>query len=169
MSDIAVESAVDAKLAELERRVDALETKDSALPDAQKIEEHVTERIQAKMPLPVDPTLAPSFKDIEIPIPSVQSVVQTAKTTWLLLEILAELRMLFWTLFDRRYHMAWITRVITLVLLALILTSTWWVPFAKVDYIGALVDKIADLILGLILFLVLGFEVRRYKEWRSLR
>jgi hypothetical protein len=169
MNDIAVESSVDAKLAELDRRVGALETKVATLPDAQKIEEHVTERLQAKMPPPVDATQAPSFKDIEIPIPSVNSIVATAKTTWLLLEILAELRMLFWTLFDRRYHMAWITRVITLVLLALILTSTWWVPFAKVDFIGPLVDKIADLILGLIMFLVLGFEVRRYKEWRNLR
>ena len=170
MNDIAVESAVDAKLAELDRRVGALETKVAALPDAQKIEEHVTERLKSKQAPPVDPTQAPSFKDIEIPIPSVQSVVKTAKATWLMFEIFGELRMLFWTLFDRRYHMAWFTRVVTIVLLVAILTSHWWAPFAVYDnFFSNLWDKLIDLFLGLILFVVLSFETRRYKEWRKLR
>jgi len=159
-------------LAELERRVVALEAKVAVIPDSKQLEERVTEKVKASLPPPVaqiDPTRAPGFKDIEIPIPSVQTVVATAKTTWMIFEMFAELRMLFWTLFDRRYHMAWITRFTTIALLILIITSQWWVPLAKVDYIGGLLDKIADLVLGLILFMVLSFETRRYKEWRSKR
>jgi hypothetical protein len=146
-----------------------LETKVAALPDPQQVEERITANVKANLPPPVDPTAAPSFKDIQIPLPSMETVVAGAKTTWTIFEMFNELRMLFWTLLDRRYHMAWVTRLIAIALLILILTSQWWVPFAKVEYIGPVLDKIADLLLGLILFLVLSFEVRRYKEWRSKR
>jgi hypothetical protein len=174
MNDIANEPLADASpvahaLAELDRRVQALESKVAALPDHEQIDERITEQVKANLPPPVDPTAPPSFKDIELPIPSVQTVVAGAKATWMIFEMFYELRMLFWTLFDRRYHMAWITRIIAIVLLLLILTSQWWVPLAKVDYIGPVLDKIADLLLGLIMFLVLSFEVRRYKEWCSKR
>jgi hypothetical protein len=154
-------------LADLERRVQVLEAKVALLPDSQQIEERVTERVKASMPAPVNPSQAPGFRDIEIPIPSVQNVLKTAKATWLILEMLAELRMLFWTLFDRRYHVAWITRFITIGLVILILISEWWVPLAKVEYIGPVLNKLADLLLCLIMFTVLSFETRRYKEWRG--
>jgi hypothetical protein len=169
MSELATDSSADPKLADLERRIEALETKVAAIPDSRQIEEHVTERVKASLPPPVDAAQAPSFKDIELPIPSVQNVVAAAKTTWAIFEILNELRVLFWTLFDRRYHMAWITRFVTIGLLILIVTSQWWVPLAKVEFVGPLLDKVADLVLGLILFMVLNFETRRYKEWRSQR
>ena len=103
-------------------------------------------------------------------MPNVQTIMATAKTTWMLFEMAAELKTLFWTLLDRRYHMAWITRFITITLIVSIMTSHWWAPFAVYDnFISHLWDKMIDLVLGLILFLVLSFETRRYKEWRSKR
>jgi hypothetical protein len=162
-------AAVSHVLAELERRVQTLEAKVAALPDPWQFEERITQRVKANLP-PVDPTQAPSFKDIELPIPNVQAVVATAKTTWALFGMLSELKMLLWTLLDRRYHVAWITRVITIGLLIMILTSHWWAPLATFDNaISHLWDKVIDLVLGLILFMVLSFETRRYKEWRSKR
>jgi hypothetical protein len=158
--------AADAKLANIEARLLVLETRVASLPDVTLVEE----RIKANLPPPVDPSRAPSFKDIELPIPNMQTVVSTAKTTWALFEMLHELNMLFWTLLDRRYHMAWLTRVITILLLVMILTSHWWAPFAGWDNtISHLWDKVIDLVLGLLLFMVLSFETRRYKEWRSHR
>lgn len=158
--------AVDGKLADIEARVLALETTVASLPNATQVEE----RIKANLPPPVDPSRSPSFKDIELPIPNIQTVVAGAKTTWALFEMLHELNMLFWTLLDRRYHMAWITRVITILLLVMILTSHWWVPLAGFDFwISHVWDKIIDLLFGLLLFMVLSFETRRYKEWRSQR
>ena len=160
------DNAADGKLADIEARVLALETKVASLPDAIQIDE----RIRANLPPPVDPSRSPSFRDIELPIPNIQTVVASAKTTWAMFEMLHELNMLFWTLLDRRYHMAWITRVITIVLLIMILTSHWWVPFAGSDNtITHLWDKLVDLVLGLLLFMVLSFETRRYKEWRRQR
>ena len=165
MNDIGIDSHTEAKLAELDRRVQTLEIKVSALPDASQIES----RIKASIP-PVDPSQAPSFRDISVSVPNVQTIVATAKATWTLFEVVGELTTLFWTLFDRRYHMAWVTRFITITLLVLILTSHWWAPFAVYDnFISHLWDKLIDLGLCLILFMVLSFEMRRYKEWRSKR
>jgi hypothetical protein len=175
MSDIVTQIAPDPSsnghvLADLERRVLILEAKVATLPDSQQIEERVTERVKAGMPPPpppIDPSQAPGFRDIEIPIPSVQNVVAAAKTGWAIWEMFGEMKALFWTLFDRRYHVAWITRFITIGLVILILISEWWVPLARVEYIGPVVNKIADLLLCLIMFTVLSLETRRYKEWRG--
>ncbi len=67
-------------------------------------------------------------------------------------------RRLFWTLFDRRYHMAWVTQLfIAIGLLVMILTSDWWAPFASMSHLW---DKVIDLGLCLVLFLVLSYETR---------
>src|SRR4051794_27099647 len=107
MNDTADPTSLVHTYAELERRVLALEARVAALPTS----EQIVERVTAQLPPPVAPPLPPSLKDIDLPPPSVQTMVDTAKTPWTLFEIFNELRMLFWTLVDRRYHMAWITRV----------------------------------------------------------
>ena len=162
-------TVIDA-LAELERRVRALESRVAAIPDTQQIEERVTERVKANLPPPVDPTQAPSFKDIALPIPNLDTVVMTAKSTWALIEMFGEMKTLMWMLVDRRYHMGWLTRIITIMLLAAILASHFFLPFARWDtVVSPIWDKLVDLLLGLILFIVLHFEMRRYKEWGSKR
>jgi hypothetical protein len=166
MSDIAIDSAADAKWAELERRVEALETKVAALPDAKQIEDRIT----ASLPPPADPTLPPTLKDIALPMPSVDTIVATAKTTWTIVEVFRELKTLLWMLVDRRYHMGWLTRLATIVLLIVILVSHFIWPFARWDMVLSPVwDKLIDLFLGLILFMFLHFELRRYKEWQGQR
>jgi hypothetical protein len=176
MSDIVTQIAPDPSsnghvLADLERRVLILEAKFATLPDSQQIEERVTERVMAGMPPPpppIDPSQAPSFRDIEIPIPSVQNVVAAARTGWAIWEIFGEIKALFWTLFDRRYHMAWITRFVTLGLLIMIMTSDYWFPLATYENIFSHTwDKVVNVFLCLIMFTVLSLETRRYKEWRG--
>jgi hypothetical protein len=162
--------AVKETLEALERRVRVLESKVEALPDQRQIEEHVAERVKASMPPPIDPAHAPSFRDITLPIPNVDTIVTTAKTTWALIEMFSEMKALLWMLVDRRYHMGWVTRVLAIVLLVAILCSPWWVPFGGYDnIISRLVDKAADLVLGLVLFMILIYETRRYKDWRGQR
>ena len=136
MSDIVTEIAPEPSsnghvIADLERRVLILEAKVAQLPDSHQIEERVTERVKASIPRPaqpVDPSQTPGFRDIEIPIPSVQNVVSAAKTGWALWEMFGEIKALFWTLFDRRYHMAWLTRFITIGLLVMIADVRLLVP-----------------------------------------
>ena len=144
------DNAGDSKWEDLERRVQALESKVGSLPEQK----------------PIDPTVPPGLMDIEVPIPSAQAIVATARTTWALFEMFGELHNLFWTLFDRRYHQGWFTRLATIVLVGLILTSHWW---AGDSFVSRVWDKLIDLVFALILFLVLSLETRRYKEWRSKR
>jgi hypothetical protein len=170
MNDIVADPSTESKLAELERRLNALESKVAALPDQQQIEEHVTERVKASLPPPVDPAQSPGFKDIALPIPNVNTIVATAKTTWTLFTMFGEMKTMLWMLIDRRYHMGWTTRIITLVLLAFILVSHFLWPWGRWDMIvSPILDKLTDLVIGLILFMVLHFEMRRYKEWRGIR
>jgi hypothetical protein len=85
--------------------------------------------------------------------------------TWLLLDALAELRAMYWMFFDPRYHLSWTGRLAPLVIVALLLTSYWWMPgSAFLPFIGPVIDKICDLILAYILFKLLSQESRRYRE-----
>lgn len=163
----------DARLAELERRVQTLETQVAALPSVEQIDTRIVEQVKAipppPPPAPTDPPSMPSFKDISVPMPNLQTLVDTAKTTWTLFQMLNELKMLFWTLFDRRYHMAWVTRVVITFILFAILLSHWWLPFAFDNVIGRLWEKVINLLLGFVMFFILHFEMRRYQEWLGRR
>ena len=160
----------ETRLGELERRVQTLETKVAALPSVEQIETRIVEQVKAMPPLPpVETPALPTFKDISVPMPSIQAIVNTAKTTWTLFEMFNELKMLFWTLFDRRYHMAWVTRVVITFILLAILLSHWWLPFAFDNIIGRLWEKIINLLLGFVMFFILHFEMRRYQEWLGRR
>jgi hypothetical protein len=167
---IADDTSVTRALAHLEQRVLALESKVAAIPDTKQIEERVTAQVKAKLPPAVDPTQPLSLKDITLPIPDVETIVSTAKTTWAVFEVFGEMKLLVWMLIDRRYHMGWLTRVITIVLVVAILGSHFLWPFARLDSVFSPIwDKLIDLFLGLILFMLLHFEMRRYKEWNSKR
>ena len=145
MNDVA-----DTRIAELERRVEALEAK------------------VANTPPPVDPVQPPSLKDISLPIPNVETVVTTAKATWAIFEMLAEIRWMLVMLIDRRYHMGWLTRLLTIGLVVFILLSHFVWPFARLEMVlSPIWDKLIDLFVGLILFMVLHIETRRYKGWRG--
>jgi Zn-dependent protease with chaperone function len=89
------------------------------------------------------------------------------QSSWLVLDLLGEARAMLALLFDRRYHMAWLTRVTAVVLLVAVFTSGWWFPLTLLPFIGGYLDKLFDLCLALLLFLLLSREVRRYREWRA--
>jgi hypothetical protein len=69
--------------------------------------------------------------------------------------------------FDYHYHVAWTTRLLALVLIALIVTSHWWFPPAFVPFVGAFLDKAWDILLAFVLYRVLAGEARRYMLRRT--
>jgi hypothetical protein len=140
-------------LAELEQRVHQLEESVAQLQDTRQLEERITERVSTRLPPEPPPP----------PEPPGLSVVQSS---WLFVELVQELRAMLAMFFDARYHIAWITRVAAIVLLAAMLTSSWWFPLSLVPVIGTYLDKLLDLVLALVLFFLLSREVRRYREWR---
>ena len=86
------------------------------------------------------------------------------RRTWILLDALTELRAMYWMFFDPRYRLSWTARLGPLVILGLILTSGFWMPATGLPYIGLVIDKLVDLVLAYVLFKLLSYEARRYRE-----
>ncbi len=158
-------------LGELEARVKSLEGTVATLQDTRQLEERITEKVAAQLPKapPPDHTGPPTLRDITIPVPDVSTLVNAARTTWMMIELLGEMKTLFWMLVDRRYHMAWFTRFWAIALLVMILTSQWWFPFAFDNFVGHFIEKLLNLFLGLIMFLILHYEMGRYRTWLKKR
>jgi hypothetical protein len=86
---------------------------------------------------------------------------------WLLFDLLGELRTMFRMFFDVRYHVGWSARVTVLILLPLIFTSYYWVPFSSVFLVGTVIEKTVDLLLAFLAYKALSREARRYQELKG--
>jgi len=134
-----MDNSIDTRVADLDRRVTALESNSA-------------------------PAAKPPAVDAKATDPPPPNGV--AHSAWMVFEIIGEFKLLLSMLFDRGYHMGWLTRFLVLFLLVAILTSHWWAPFAVYDnFLSNMWDKLIDLALGMVLFLVLMFETRRYRAW----
>jgi hypothetical protein len=86
---------------------------------------------------------------------------------WLLRDTWAEARAIVRMFLDPRYHLPRSARLVSLVLLAAILTSGFWLswlPGMGIFLLGTLINKAVDLLLALLLFKWLGHEARRYRQ-----
>jgi hypothetical protein len=101
------------------------------------------------------------------PIQTAKNFAASAKRPgllWLLSDAWTDVRAIYRLFTDPRYSPSWTGRIGAPVLLIMILTSWWWVPFTSLSVIGHLIDKSVDLVLAFILFKLLGYEARRYRE-----
>jgi hypothetical protein len=167
---------LERSLHELEDRVRALETTVAALGDTRQMEERVTERVSAQLPrvdaaavvaaLATQP-LPPAVKTLVGAATHPSTLKQVAQSSWLAFDMVQELVSVGRMLLDRRYHTAWITRFFVIVFAIAIFTSGLWVPLNSATVIGPVIEKLVNLLLGVVLFLALVCETRRYKAWRA--
>jgi hypothetical protein len=87
-----------------------------------------------------------------------------AQRSWLLWETIAEARVIIRMYVDPRYTLSWLGRTVPLVLLPAFLLTYYWVPFASISMVGWILEKSVQLVVGFVLFKVLGHEARRYRE-----
>ncbi len=172
--DAADPQLLEHSLLALEGRVRALEATVATLQDTRAMEARVAERVTAQVPqvsvasvveaLSTQP-LPPAVKNLVGAATQPSTLKQVARSSWLAFDMMQELAVVGRMLLDRRYHMAWLTRFLVIVLVIVILTSAAWFPLT--DYlVGRLLDKAFDLVLAGVLFLALFCETRRYKDWR---
>jgi hypothetical protein len=91
--------------------------------------------------------------------------VKLASVVWLLIDILRELLAIVRMFFDFNYSVAWSTRVLTVVLLLAILTSSIWDPLARLPWVvGDVLDKLVILVLAFVMLKALSREARQYQE-----
>jgi hypothetical protein len=106
----------------------------------------------------------PAARDASLPSVARDLVPAGVRRTWTLWEVLTELRAMYCMFFDPRYRLSWFGRLAPLILVGLIVSSWIWVPFHDITAVGWILVKIADVVLAYILFKVLSYEARRYRE-----
>ncbi len=179
----------ESALHELEGRIHALEDAVGRLEDTQALEERVVAKVTERLPQAkvnadrdtgvieerVMARLADRLPAPAAPPPTDGSVRSERERSphqrwgggwpsWLLLDMFREGKLFVQMIFDRRYHMAWTTRIVALILLPAMLTSHWWLPLAWLPAIGGLFVAAVNLVLAFALFKALSREARRYDE-----
>jgi hypothetical protein len=161
----------------LEQRVQRLEDAVASLQDTWPLEERVVQRVTERLQGQAGPPTN-AVADKIIASPPTGPVLVTSPTPpspafslnrqgWLLVDALRELRAIVHMFFDVRYHMAWSTRLIVIVLLVLILLSHWWLPFGMVPVLGGVLDKVVDLVLAFFVYKALSREAQRYLQFHG--
>jgi hypothetical protein len=160
----------------LEQRVHRLEDAVAALQDTQVIEERIIDRVVVRLnqePMANTthikgaerrtprPAANPPAADRAPPAQPVPTL--TMQSSWLVLEILSELRAMVRMFFDIRFRVGWGAYLAVLVI-AFILVSGWLMPLAGLPIVGAPLDKVVDLLLALFAYKRLHREVTRYRE-----
>ncbi len=140
-------------------------------PPPKSKEQPVPENLQEKVSAnekPPGPDISENIKEKAGEFISTSTGVspQVVRHSWFLWDVWSELRTILRMFFDVRYRLAWTTRLAVSILLVLILTSQWWVPFASIPWIGPIWDKVVDLILAFFMFKILVREGQRYREKR---
>ncbi len=177
--------------AELEQRVGRLEDAVTQLQDTRQLEERVaarvTDRVRRDAPVAIAPPPEPPGLFARLPRALLPLTVTTItppngngasagngppaapRGVWALLDLFVELRTIWRMYVDPRYRLTWMGRVVPPVLLAAILTSWFWLPFASQlamlsSTLATVFVKLADLALAFILYKALSREARRYRD-----
>jgi hypothetical protein len=167
-----------AEVVALEQRVRRLEDAVAVLQDTQQLEERIVERLgqqraetavrhSAGLLLDAGKRLLPVAAGV------LQSETRTAEIQaraaggwrsrpWLLFDVLAEVRAMVRMFVDPRYSMTWPGRLALPVLGGLLFLS-WW-QLGSIPFVGALLDKLADVLFSCVAYKVLAREVARYRE-----
>src|SRR5262249_30966539 len=149
----------------LETRVQRLEDSMAAMQDTHLMEERILERLHDRPqvkdgPAPADGHMADHPRDVPPVSPAPPAPPGHMSG-------LAELRAMVRMFFDVHYHVACTTRLLSLILIALIMTSQWWFPLVHVPIAGEVLDKTLDILLAFVLYRVLATEARRYVYYRG--
>ena len=173
----------EAALSPLEERLRRLENALAQLQDVKGMETRVAERVAVRLgreppaAVPVAPPPAASTAGMLLgagkrllgaaatAVKQAPGQVKRAAPFW---EAVAEGRAILRMYLDPRYRLSWLGRLVPPALVLLIVTSGWWVPGGSVPvfgtYIHPLLGKGIDLLLAFVLYKVLGYEARRYRE-----
>jgi hypothetical protein len=173
----------EASLLPLEDRVRRLEDALAQLQDLKGIEGRVAERVAVQLAreppaaVPVAPPPAASTAGMLLDAgkrllgaaaTAVKQAPAEVKRAALFWEAVAEARAIVRMYVDPRYRLSWLGRLVPPGLVLLIVTSGWWVPGSSVPVFGPyfhpLLVKGIDLLLAFVLYKVLGYEARRYRE-----
>jgi hypothetical protein len=167
----------------LEQRVQRLEDAVASLQDTRPLEERISERVAARFQLRPGPPPDVADKVVtSLPPPPVPNPLPSAAGpppasvlaphSWLLFDVLTELRAMVRMFFDVRYNVAWTTRLTVIVLAVLLALSEFWLKFlpcASIWLVGEVLDKLVVVALAFLIYKALSREAQRYLQFRAAR
>jgi hypothetical protein len=180
--------APELEVGPLLERIRKLEDSLAQVLDLQSIEKRVAERVTTQLqrekppPAAESPVLSRAAALLDagknllpvLTLPPPVTTVQpgappradstSAQRIWLAWDMIAEARAIFRMLVDPRYSLSWFGRIGPLCLLGAFVTTYWWVPLATVPVLGFFIEKPVQVVVGFLLFKVLAYEARRYRE-----
>jgi hypothetical protein len=160
----------------LEQRVHRLEDAVAALQDTHLMEERITDRLAHRLSRdhtadstgirdaerrtspPASRPSSPAPEAVAVPVSSF-----AAKSSWMLVEVLSELRAMVAMFFDTRFRVGW-GAYLSVLVLVFVLISGWILPLSHLPVVGEPLDKAIGLILALFAYRRLHREVNRYRE-----
>lgn len=164
----ALEERVVARVTERLPQAKAAADRDAAM-DAGVMEERIVARLSERLPPSPEPALpdaTPHHDDLGLLMRW-----GGAWSSWLFVDMIREAKMLVRMIFDRRYQMAWTTRIVALILFPAILLAHWWAPvflfwfpLMWVEVTRELCINLLNLVLAFALLKALSRETRRYQE-----
>jgi hypothetical protein len=178
--------APEALLSPLEERVRKLEAALAELQDTNQLETRVVARVSDQIAKELAPAagaspqagLAELGKRLVVaaapmlPPRTLGPRPSGKRPGWLLMEILAEARVIPRMYFDPRYHMTWVGRLVPLALLIAFLGAKYVIALIpilgvlllSIPVFNDLLIKAVELVFAFALFKVLSQEARRYRE-----
>jgi hypothetical protein len=160
---LAIEQFPDLTAGTLERRIQRLESEVDALKDTRVLEDRIAVRVTERLQKTMRSEAFTAAGRSTIPDTDVTKTPR-ARYAWLFVDMLADARLLFVMLLDRRYGLAWTTHLVVWFFIPAILTSGWWFPLAYIPLLGVYLDKEFDLLLAFCVYKALSRELHRYKS-----
>jgi hypothetical protein len=165
--NLSVEASPGPEGIDLERRVRRLEEEIEGLKDTKALEERValrvTERLQKVADAGQFTATPPSAASLSFPEQR-PALPPRDRHGWLLLDMVADARLIFRMLLDKRYTQAWTTHLVVWLFVPAILTSRWWFPLSYVPLFGSFFDKALDLLMAFCVYKALSREARHYRH-----
>jgi hypothetical protein len=155
------------QLDELEKRVQHLEASGQ---DTSSLEERIASRIADRLsPAPAASPQGPGLLEAGRRLmPAAlggrrKAAGSSQRQGWLIPELYAEVRAIFWMFLDPRYRLGWTCRLIPPILVSVLFIS-WFLLDGRIFYVGTILDRIIEIALVVIAYKVLSREARRYRD-----
>jgi hypothetical protein len=173
------------QLPALEERVRRLEAELALLQDTRSLETRVAAQVQDKLAHDLGSVTGtpPTAGLVEIskrllglgtpPPRTLSPRPEGTRNGWLLFELWAEARAIVRMFVDPRYRMSWVGRFLPLGLMVAFVFSDYVISILlpvlgsvllNIPVFGRLFDHAVQLVIGFVLFKVLGLEARRYRQ-----
>lgn len=171
--------SLDESVEALEQRVHRLEEAVAAMSDTQMMEDRVVERVARRVETPpansnggliagasrfFKKNSKPSETANEEDVPQPDVVVKTppAKSSWLILEFIDEIRAAMRMFADYRYRVSWPGRVVPVVCIVLAVMAYFITGFVPI--VGTPLNYLIDAVLVVIFYKSMSREVARYQS-----